>query len=409
MQFTARRFPPRRPVQISCLLVLAAAVFSGWLTAFGQQQRPRRVGTNGQDNAQQQQHSAPPVAEEVDDGETVRVETQLISVPVSVTDKSGRPVSKLKAENFKLYEDNRPQTISNFTTTDVPFEVTLLLDTSGSTRAEVALVRRAALAFLDGLRPGDRVSIVGFNVTREDEDTLATVEVKTALTEDREVLRQAIEALGSSSGTPFYDALIRAADEVFREPPAPERAGRRALVALTDGVDSTSNADFARARATLTEKGIACYFIQIDTEDFVEDRLLRECETDGVLHLSRAQLKRYQELFHPQGDGADYENFCSLGMFQRMHISRQLYNLARREMAELARASGGMVALAKDLRDARRAFAEVAANIGTQFSLGYYPANKARDGRFRAIRVEARYPEGPLVVRAREGYTAAKQ
>lgn len=403
-----------------CLIRLLTIVFAGWLAAapvvsrqitssVGQQQRPRRVETapvNDNPPIQSQQPESRSSAEEVDDGETVRVETQLISVPVSVTDKSGRPVSKLKAENFKIYEDNRPQVISTFTTTDVPFEVTLMLDTSGSTRSEVALVRRAALAFLDGLRPGDRVSIVGFNAAREIDDPLASVEVKTALTEDRDVLRQAIEELGSSSGTPFYDALICAAGEVFKEPPAKDRAGRRALVALTDGVDSTSNADFARARAALTEKGIACYFIQIDTEDFVEDRLLRECETDGVLHLSRAQLKRYQQIFHPQGDEGDYANFCALGMFQRMHISRQLYTLARREMTELARVSGGMVALAKDLRDARRAFAEVAANIGTQFSLGYYSTNKARDGRYRAIRVEARGPEGPFTVRAREGYSA---
>ncbi|MEJ7616999.1 MAG: VWA domain-containing protein [Pyrinomonadaceae bacterium] len=374
-----------------------------------QQQRPRRVET-APDGVPTERQDQPPrqTAEEIDDGDTVRVETQLISVPVGVMDKSGRPIAKLKAEDFKLYEDNRQQQITNFATTDVPFEVALMLDTSGSTRSEVALIRRAALAFLDTLRPGDRVSILAFNTPGEGDDSLATVEIKARLTEDREVLRRAIEELGSSNGTPFYDALLSAADQVFKEPPTKERAGRRALVALTDGVDSSSNSDYARARAALAEKGLACYFIQIDTEEFVEDRLLRDCESDGVLHLSRTQLERYRRIFLPQSDASDYTNFCELGLFQRMRISRQLYNLARREMNELAQSSGGMVALAKDLRDARRAFAEVAASIGTQFSLGYYPANKARDGKYRKIRVEARSSDGPLTVRAREGYVAPK-
>ncbi|MEJ7711501.1 MAG: VWA domain-containing protein [Pyrinomonadaceae bacterium] len=376
-----------------------------WLTILDvsgqQQQRPRRVEVPS---------TEPPAAQEIDDGETVRVETQLISVPVSVTDAGGRSISKLRAEDFKLYEDNRPQQIANFTTTDVPFEVALVLDTSGSTRSEVALIRRAAFAFLEGLRPGDRVSIVAFNTETGIDAGLATVEIKTKLTEDRDQLRQAIENIGSSNGTPIYDALIRVANEVFKEPPPKEIGGRRAVVALTDGVDSTSNADFVRARAELVAKGAACYFVQIDTEDFVEDRLLRDCEADGVLKLSRAQLQRYRRIFLPQADDADYSNFCELGMFQRMRISRELYNLARHEMNELARVSGGMVALAKDLQDARRAFADVAASIGTQFSLGYYPTNKARDGRFRSIRVEARSPSGgpPLTVRAREGYNAPK-
>ena len=71
-----------------------------------------------------------------------------------------------------------------------------------------------------------------------------------------------------------------------------------------------------------------------------------------------------------------------------MQISRDLYNLARREMNELAKASGGKNFLAASLQDARAAFARVATEIGTQYSLGYYPTNKARDGKFRTIRVE---------------------
>ena len=97
-----------------------------------------------------------------------------------------------------------------------------------------------------------------------------------------------------------------------------------------------------------------------------------------------------------------------MGQFERMDISRQLYNLARKEMSEMARASGGKGFVADNLQQARAAFAEVANEIGTQYSLGYYPANKTRDGRFRQIKVEMRDVKDANV-RAREGYYAPKQ
>jgi VWFA-related protein len=91
-----------------------------------------------------------------------------------------------------------------------------------------------------------------------------------------------------------------------------------------------------------------------------------------------------------------------------MDISRQLYNLARKEMSEMARASGGKAFAAGSVQEARAAFAEVANEIGTQYSLGYYPSNKTRDGRFRQIKVEMRGLKDASV-RAREGYFAPKQ
>jgi Ca-activated chloride channel family protein len=311
-------------------------------------------------------------------------------------------------ENFTVYEDGRPQRITNFATTEAPFEVALLLDTSGSTRSDVALIRRAANAFIEALRPGDRVAIIAFNGPQGGASQLAAVDVVSPLTGDRAALRKAVEAVGTSNGTPYYDALMRIADEVFRAPPREEVRGRRAVVALTDGVDSTSDAEFAEARARLLRAGVACFFIQVNTEDFVEDRLMRDCEDDGALRLSRTQLRRYRKIFVPRADASDYESFCRLGAFERMQISRDLYNLARQEMTDLARSSGGKNFQAADLRDARAAFAQVATEIGTQYSLGYYPTNKARDGRFRAIRVEVKGVAGGAQVRAREGYYAPK-
>ena len=375
-------------------------------------QRPRRVGATPTASPTPSAKSSPAkvadgAGEEVDEGDVVRVETQLVSVPAVVTDRTGRPLTGLTASDFQIFEDGRPQKIANFATTSAPFEVALLLDTSGSTREEVGLIRRAARAFIEALRPGDRVAILAFNTREDGSEKLATVEVKAALTDDREELQQAIENIGASNGTPFYDSLETVAKEVFRDRPKDELRGRRALVALTDGVDSTSESDFESAREALKRAGLVSYFVEVNTEEYVEDRLMEDCQDDGALRLSHAQLERYRRVIAPGADSADFADFCRMGQFERMHASRTLYDIARREMNQLARETGGKTFPAADLRDAQRAFRQVAEDIGTQYSLGYYPTNKTRDGSFRTIRVTVRAPRDAQV-RAREGYRAPK-
>ena len=394
------------------LIMLVFAAASGGLAQDDVRQRPRRVGPAPARSPTPAQKASPAkgadgAGEEVDEGDVVRVETQLVSVPAVVTDRTGRPLTGLTASDFQVFEDGRPQKIANFSTTEAPFEVALLLDTSGSTREEVGLIRRAALAFIGALRPGDRVAVLAFNTKQDGSEKLATVEVKAPLTDDRTELQEAIENIGASNGTPFYDSLERVAGEVFRDRPRDELRGRRALVALTDGVDSTSESDFEGAREMLKRAGLVSYFVEVNTEEYVEDRLMEDCQDDGALRLSHAQLERYRRVIAPGADAADFSDFCRMGQFERMHASRTLYQIARQEMNQLARESGGKTFVAADLRDAQRAFRQVAEDIGTQYSLGYYPTNKARDGSFRAIRVTVRSFAGAQV-RAREGYRAPK-
>jgi Ca-activated chloride channel family protein len=388
-----------------CLLIVVSAIAAQQIT---QQpaQRPRRVGGNEQTTESKKSATGP---DEVDEGDVIKTDTQLVSVPAFVTDATGRPVSGLRPENFRIIEDGQPQTIANFGTTETPFEIALLLDTSGSTRDDVALIRSAANSFIEALRPGDRVGIIAFNQSQTRSSSIATVEVLTPLTDNRDSLRAAIENLGASQGTPYYDALERVADNIFRDPPRDEVRGRRAVVALTDGVDSSSNSDFATAKVKLSRAGVACYFIQVNTEDFVEDRLMKDCSDDGQLSLSQRQIQRYRELFFPKARAENFNSFCQMGPFERMSISRDLYNLARREMDDLSRGSGGRSFPAATLADARAAFARVAADIGTLYSLGYYPTNKARDGKFRSIKLEVRGLKDKAQIRARDGYYAPKQ
>jgi len=348
-----------------------------------------------------------PRGEEVDEDDVVRIETQLVSVPAVVTDRTGRPLTGLTASDFQVFEDGRPQKIANFATTEAPFEVALLLDTSGSTREDVGLIRRAALAFVEALRPGDRVAILAFNTKKEGSDSLATVELKAPLTDDREELRESLFDIGASNGTPFYDGLEKVALTVFRDRAGEDLRGRRALVALTDGVDSTSESDFEDARAVLKRAGLAAYFIQVNTEDYVEGGLMQACQDGGGLRLSSTQLQRYRRLIAPGADAEDFSNFCRMGPFERMHANRTLYDAARREMDTLARDSGGKSFPIASLRDACGALRQVAEELGRQYSLSYYPTNKARDGTYRAISVQVRGARDARV-RAREGYQAPK-
>lgn len=404
---------PAWPILGFLSVLMMAALVSLTPASSGQQpsskqQRPRRIaGSENSANGAQTPSPTPTGGEEVGEGDVVRVDTQLVSVPAIVTNNLGRPVAGLRQDNFIIYEDGQKQTIANFGTTEAPFEIALLLDTSGSTRADVELIRQAANEFINALRPGDRVAIVAFK-DKGRISTMATVDVLARLTDDRKLLRTAIQNLGSSKGTPFYDALGTIADEIFREPPREEVRGRQAVVALTDGVDSTSSSDYQQVRNKLLRAGVACYFIELNTEEFVEDRLLKDCQDDGQLTLSPVQLQRYRRIFVPQARNEDYTDFCQMGQFQRMQISRDLYNLARREMKDLARSAGARNFVAATLQDARAAFARVADDIGMQYSLGYYPTNKTRDGKFRSIKVEVRGLTGKNDVRAREGYNASK-
>ena len=140
-------------------------------------------------------------------------------MPAVVTDRTGHPLTALRAENFVVFEDGKAERVTNFATTEAPFEIALLLDTSGSTREELGLIRDAANAFINALRPGDRVAVIAFNNAPGNGAPMAVVEVLAPVTDDRNALRRAIENLGTSNGTPFYDALGRVADQLFRDPP----------------------------------------------------------------------------------------------------------------------------------------------------------------------------------------------
>lgn len=336
--------------------------------------------------------------------EVIRVDTQVVDVPVAVTNAKGMAVAGLKQSNFVVYEDGKRQEIADFSATAEPFEVALLLDTSGSTRNDLQLIQRAASDFINSLRSGDRVAIIAYNTGRDDKRTFPFTEVVSFLTGDRRVLGTAVEQVRTSNGTPYYDSLLQVVEKVFRERPAAEFRGRRAVVALTDGVDSSSGADFESAKGELMRAGVISFFIKVDTRDFFESNLLGDCETSK--HFSVTQLRRYYQSIAAKGNMEKTFNFCKLGDFERLAVSKRLYEIADLEMNELAKTSGGRVFPVGDLGEARSAFKMVAEEIGTKYTIGYYPSNDKKDGTYRKIKVEVvGLPKG-TTVRAREGYTA---
>ena len=335
--------------------------------------------------------------------EEIRVDTDLIEVPFVVTDRAGKPILNLKKENFLVYEDGKLQKLTEFAASSAPFEVALVLDTSGSTLAELPLIQRAAQHFISSLRPGDRVSVIAYRAQREAGKANALSEVIVPLTSDRKILTDALSKVQTSFGTPYYDSLVQVAERVFRDPPSDQFRGRRAIVALTDGVDSTSITDFDEAKELVEKTGAAAYFIKIDTREFFEENLLGDCNI--TKRFSQSQMRRYYRRFV----GAKIEktsNFCELGDFERLAISKKLYELADGEMDQLAKASGGRLFPIGDISEARLAFKNVADEIGTKYSLGYYSSNEKRDGTYRKIKVDGKGLPPGTQVRAREGYTA---
>ena len=275
---------------------------------------------------------------------------------------------------------------------------------TGSTGADLALIQRSAASFIDSLRPGDRVAIIAFRENTGDRSQPAITEVVTPLTGDRDALRAALQRVGTSNGTPYYDGLVQAADKIFGGPARDEVRGRRALVALTDGVDSTSLAGFDEAKEKLEKDGLISFFIEVNTRPFFEENLLGDCA--GAIRFSQAQIRRYYKSFGPGANMERTDDFCKLGDFERLAISKKLYEIADSEMGQLAKTSGGKIFPVADLSEARSAFKNVADEIGTKYSLGYYSSNEKRDGTYRKIRVELKGVPPGTTVRAREGYTA---
>jgi Ca-activated chloride channel homolog len=298
---------------------------------------------------------------------TVKLNTALVSVPVIVTDRDGKFIPNLTERSFTLYEENVKQSIDNFKSTEVPFNVVLILDTSGSTRFKLEDIQEAALSFIDQLRDQDRVMIVSFD---------SQVYIDSEFTSDRKKLRKAILQTRTGGATRLYDSI----DLVLTERLA-KITGRKAIVLFTDGVDTGSRLATSASTIDLVEEsGALLYGIQYDTKDDVRR---------GSVGTARGGSRPVTIQIPTTG------------------ASEEDYKRADRYMREVVDRSGARLYKADLLTDVKQAFQLIADELRHQYTISYYPSNDKRDGSYRRIRVIV--DQSNAAVRARKGYRAESE
>jgi VWFA-related protein len=300
--------------------------------------------------------------------ETIRVDSSLVDLKVSVL--SLKPASTgvvLQAKDFTVLEDGAPQEISFFAAADTPFDLTLLLDLSGSTVDKLKLIRKSAKRFVDATRPGDRVSIVTFT------DVPALV---SEFTLDRNLLKKKIDNIEKPvGGTRFWDSLRMVIDSFAateadhaQDQTAPGKSRRKAVVVMTDGIDNAlpgifgdgSRTTFAELIQIVSDSDAIVFPIYLDTE--------------------KEEIKRHR-------------------------TPRDAYVTARQQLAQLADVCGTTLYRAGKIQDLEAVYQQVIRDLGTVYSIGYRPSNEQRDGKWRSVAVQLN-EHTDLIARSKRGYFA---
>ncbi|HET8781982.1 MAG TPA: VWA domain-containing protein [Pyrinomonadaceae bacterium] len=404
--------------------------------------------------------------------ETIKTDTNLVTVPVIVTSINGLYITDLTKDEFKIMEDGAPHEIAFFGKIAAPFHVILLLDTSSSTKDNLRQIQNAAFAFVQQLQPADRVKIISF----DDE-----VRDLNEFTSNRETLRTAINSIRSGNGTKVYDAFEIALNNVRRI------QGRKAIVLFSDGMDwHSDNATFSGTLRNLDEEGVIVYPIRYETRATTE-AIAREQQgrmtptlptreviqrppagttaptfpggepipttgtqqrtgpfglplPDEIMRRRRETERRDRDRDRRYPEPGDREQIPGsmppddrVPPEQRVpdrrripgqqdppattttsrrrgpddEITRMLdmaYSKADDYLKALAEKSGGRLMRADTLASLPEAFGQIAAELRTQYLLGYYPLDKTHDERYRRIKVQTTRKD--VMIRARPGYVS---
>ncbi len=337
------------------------------------QTRPRRVDEPAPTPSPA---SSPSSTEEQERGDVVRIDTNLVTVPVSVLDRNGRYIPDLHREDFTIYEDGIEQEIAYFAAIEKPFTVVLVLDTSASTWSKLGQIKEAARAFVAELRPDDQVTVISFGMG---------VKVQCEPTSDRKKIGKCIGGTSRGLSTHLYDAM----DQVMKKY-LTRIQGRKAIVLFTDGVDATSNhATYESTVHTAEELDALIYSIRYDTYDPAADKGDAPDPQSGLRLPGILGKLPLPSIGSNSGGGAG--------------SSRADYDRGERYLQKLADLTGGRVYEAsKDLRDLQTAFSHIAEELGRQYGIGYYPKKKGEAGERRQIKV--RVNRADVAVRARDNY-----
>ena len=324
---------------------------------------------------------------EVGDDEIVRVNTTLVTVPVSVLDRSGKYIPNLRQRDFQLTEDNAPQEIAYFSAVEAPFTVALVIDTSGSTESRIHEIQGAAIAFVNQLRPADRVMVVSFD---------DRINVLCEPTNDRYTLRSAIQRTTTGEGTKLYDALDYIMNVQFHR-----IQGRKAIVLFTDGVDTTSKrANYESTMQDAEELDALIYPVQYNTYAAQQSGNSGGMGWPGSRRSGGGST--IGKILGGILGGGNISIGGGGGSGSTTGSSRADYQRADAYLSDLADKTGARKYRAESLGDVNQAFALVAEELRRQYSIGYYPKDSGASGTRRRIKVRVNRPD--LVVRARDSY-----
>jgi Ca-activated chloride channel family protein len=327
--------------------------------------------------------------EEVDEGDVVRVNTTLVTLPVSVMDRNGRFIPNLRQHEFRIYEDGVEHEVAYFASVEKPFTLALVIDTSASTQFRLDEIQDAAIAFVNQLRPDDRVMIVSF-----DEE----VRVLSEATSDRYRLRDAIRRTRTGGSTRLYDAV----DFVINQRLNREQ-GRKAVILFTDGVDTTSRrATYQSNIRDAEELDALIYPVQYDTYG---DGGGTSWPSGGRTPRSPADI--LADILGGVINGGGRPRNRGGGGGGMGNGSPDDYRRASAYLNDLAYKTGGRIYRADTTHDLSQSFALIAEELRRQYSLGYYPKTTAQAGTRRQIRVRVMRPD--LIVRARDSYITGSQ
>jgi len=278
-----------------------------------------------------------------DDDDVVRVNTDLVVLNLTVTDKAGQYVKALKLSDFKIYEDGvevPANMITSFSLQEAPYAAVVLLDSSGSMEARFSLARSAAIRFLDGLRPEDVAAVYRFD---------SKVERVQEFSGGRDLapIAYAIRARGM---TTLNDAIVEAANTLASRPEQ-----RKAIVILSDGVDTYSKATSDKAVESALAVGASIFAVDMS----------------------------------------------------QVEIGGSLRQQAAASLKAFAEKTGGRFIATPGGPALREAFTGIAEELGHQYAVSYRPINQKRDGKWRTLEVKVQRED--LTVRTRKGYRAQKR
>jgi VWFA-related protein len=289
--------------------------------------------------------------------ETIRIDSDLVDLKVSVLARAAEAqVPMLEQKDFVVLEDGAPQEITFFAAADTPFDLVLLLDLSGSNSKKLKMIRNSAKRFVEATRPTDRIAVVSFT----EQPALYS-----SFTLDRIKLKKNIDEIDlADGGTNFWDSLDWVVKVLI-----PQGSNRRsAVVVMTDGVDNALPNVYGEGSRTAFEKLL-----------------------EGI--------RNSESIVFPIYLDTEEENV------KEHHVPRAAYALAREQLAQIATTCGTPMYRAAKLNDLEKVYAQVVRDLSTVYSIGYRPANKTLDGKWRAVEVQL-LQRPDLFARTKRGYFA---